>query len=411
MSRILLGWEMGRNLGHLSRLLPLARRLKAHGHSVLVAARDLALAASMLGPAGIPFVQAPQMSIAPKAFGQPASYADLLRYTGWADATQLWGMVQAWVNVLRLFNPDVLVLDHSPTALLASRYTDIPRVLVGTGFELPPLKRPLPAFPGFCGSTAENAAKAEAEVLRNVNLALAAGHAAPLKSLMDLFDVESCWLATFAELDHYGARLGERYVGTIGDIEGGERLDWDAGPRHRVFAYLRADTPDLPVILKSLAASGAAVICYGPGISPDLTNPLARRGFVVTGRPVDLAALVADASLCVSYSPAGTVASTLLRGVPQLLAPAHLEAQMTAHRVECLGAGLTLRGKAIEERVTDSLHRLLDSPRFKAQAAAFAARYRGFDPRHVADTIVEDIESIAARGQQTRSHDPARSSM
>ena len=402
---------MGSNLGHLSRVLPLARRLRAHGHSVLVAARDLALAARMLGPAGIPFVQAPQMSAAPKFFGQPGSYADLLRYTGWADATQLWGMVQAWVNVLRLFNPDVVVLDHSPTALLASRFTEIPRVLVGTGFELPPMKQPLPAFPGFSGSTAENAAAAEVEILRNANLALGAGRATALQSLSDLFNVESRWLATFAELDHYGARQGERYVGPIADIEGVERLEWVAGHQHRVFAYLRPDTPDLPVILRSLAASGAAVICYGPGIPTELTDALVSRAFVLTSRPVDLLSLLEDASLCVSYSPAGTVASTLLRGIPQLLAPAHLEAQMTAHRVECLGAGLTVRGKASEERVTHLLQRLLSSSRFKAQAAAFATRYRGFDPGHVADYIVEDIESLAARRRQATPHALVRNSV
>lgn len=40
MRRILLTWEMGSNLGHLSRLLPLAQRLKRRGHDVLIAARD-----------------------------------------------------------------------------------------------------------------------------------------------------------------------------------------------------------------------------------------------------------------------------------------------------------------------------------------------------------------------------------
>jgi UDP:flavonoid glycosyltransferase YjiC (YdhE family) len=410
MSRILLGWEMGSNLGHLSRLLPLARRLKAHGHSVLVAARDLTLAARMLGPAGIPFIQAPQMNTAARPLAQPASYADLLRYTGWGGPTQLWGMVQAWVNVLRMFNPDVLVLDHSPTALLASRYTDIPRVLMGTGFELPPLKRPLPAFPGFSGSTAENAAKAEAEVLGNANLALRTP-ATPLHSLSELFAVESLWLTTFAELDHYGARQDERYVGPIGEVENGARLEWPEGPQRRIFAYLRGDTPHLAAILKALSTSGAAVVCYGPGVPPELTEPLVKREFLFARAPVDLRPLLTEASLCVSYSPAGTVAATLLRGIPQLLAPAHLEAQMTAHRVECLGAGLMLRGRVSEEHITYALQRLLNSAHFKAKAAAFAARYRGFDPGHVADIIVEEIESLAARRKQTIPHASVRSSM
>jgi len=169
MSRILLAWEMGSNLGHLSRLLPLARRLKARGHSVLIVARDLELASRILGPAGIPFVQAPQVTLVSNLHSQPASYADLLRYQGWADVSQLCGLVHAWANVLRLFAPKVAVMDHSPTALLASRVAATPCVLIGTGFELPPAKQPLPTFPGFAGATGENAVKAESQMLENAN--------------------------------------------------------------------------------------------------------------------------------------------------------------------------------------------------------------------------------------------------
>ena len=61
MSRILLTWELGLNLGHLTRLLPVAQRLEADGHIVLVATRDVQAAARVLGPAGIPFVQAPYL--------------------------------------------------------------------------------------------------------------------------------------------------------------------------------------------------------------------------------------------------------------------------------------------------------------------------------------------------------------
>jgi UDP:flavonoid glycosyltransferase YjiC (YdhE family) len=88
-----------------------------------------------------------------------------------------------------------------------------------------------------------------------------------------------------------------------------------------------------------------------------------------------------------------------------------LEAQMTAHRVECLGAGLMLRGRASEADITHSLQRLLNLPRFKAQATAFAARYRGFDHGHVADNIVEGIESLAARRKQAAPHRLVRSSV
>jgi UDP:flavonoid glycosyltransferase YjiC (YdhE family) len=401
LSRILLAWELGSNLGHVSRLLPLGRRLRAHGHSVLAVVRDLALAAGILGPAGIPFIQAPQMTGVLRNSSQPVSYADLLRYIGWGDPQQLWGMTQAWINVFRMFVPDAVILDHSPTALLAARCTTTPCVAIGTGFELPPLQTPLPSFPGVPGTTAENAARAESLVLENANRVMEAAGGARLEVLLDLFQTERRWLTTFAELDHYGTRPSERYVGPIGAVEGGQRLDWPAGSSHRIFAYVRPQTPDLPVILRSLAGSDSAVVCYGPGIPSEQTAPLASARFIFASQPVDLASLLPEASLCVSYAPAGTVTSTLLRGVPQLLAPAHIEAQLTAHRVECIGAGLTLRDGPDEQRVTALLHQLLNSSNYATRAAAFAAHHRGFDSGHAADTIVDDIECLASRRQQS----------
>jgi UDP:flavonoid glycosyltransferase YjiC (YdhE family) len=124
-----------------------------------------------------------------------------------------------------------------------------------------------------------------------------------------------------------------------------------------------------------------------------------------------LTSLLPGTSLCVSYAPAGTVTSTLLRGVPQLLAPAHVEAQLTAHRVECMGAGLTLRDGPDEQRVTATLHRLLNSAKYATRAAAFAAHHLGFDSGHAADNIVDDIETLVSLRRQSASHDRPGSSV
>jgi hypothetical protein len=77
MSRILLTWELGLNLGHLTRLLPLAERLKAEGHSVLVATRDIQAAIGVLAPAGIPFIPAPHLPKGIALDHRPAGYADV----------------------------------------------------------------------------------------------------------------------------------------------------------------------------------------------------------------------------------------------------------------------------------------------------------------------------------------------
>src|ERR1700704_2393369 len=123
--RILMAWELGLNLGHLTRLLPVAQRLKEEGHSVLVAARDIQAASKVLGPAGISFVQAPHLPAGTPLSYRPASYADILLSQGWSDPSTLWGLTQSWMNLVHLFRPDRLVLDYSPTASLAARILQI----------------------------------------------------------------------------------------------------------------------------------------------------------------------------------------------------------------------------------------------------------------------------------------------
>jgi UDP:flavonoid glycosyltransferase YjiC (YdhE family) len=347
---------------------------------------------------GIPFIQAPQSKRLPRIDAHPANYADLLRYHGWADVGGLWGLVHAWTNVFRMVMPNVIVIDHSPTALLAARVTGTVCVIVGTGFEIPPAQQPLPTFPGFPGATAENAQKAESQVLENANRVLEALRGPRLRALRDLFEIEQRWLTTFPELDHYSARVSERYVGPIGEVSGGHRVEWPSGYTHRIFAYLRADTPVVGSVLSALKSAAAAIVCYGPGISPPLADSLRRPGVIVSARAVELRSLLPEASLCVSYSPAGTVTQTLLKGVPQLLAPAHLEAQLTAQRVQGLGAGLTLDiGQTETASIKATLDRVLGTFAFTARAAAFAEKHRAYDAVREADLVADGIETIASR--------------
>src|SRR3981081_2932003 len=99
----------------MTRLLPLAQQLRAEGHVVLVASRDMQAAATILGPAGVPFVQAPHLPKGIPLAHRATGYADILLSQGWSDRSALWGLTQAWVNLLRMFNPDRAILDYSPT--------------------------------------------------------------------------------------------------------------------------------------------------------------------------------------------------------------------------------------------------------------------------------------------------------
>lgn len=398
MSRVFFAWELGSNLGHLSRLLPLARGLRERGHEVLVAARDVGLATEVLAPSGIPFVQSPRVAGHQHASAQPMSLADVMLMQGWENAPQLWGLVQAWGNLLKLFRPCVVLLDYAPTALLAARIVGLPSVLLGTGFELPPVDASRPAFPGFTAITAGAAEAADSRALEIANNVVDAYRAPRLTALRDLFRTEMRRLTTFAELDPYGPRPGETYVGPIGGLDRGESVEWPEGFAHRALAYLRPGTPALFEMLRALAGqSDIAVICVAPGVPADSVQSLSRPGFQFFSKPVKLSGLFPRASLFVSYAPAGSVAESLLGGVPQLMVPAHVEAQLTAIRVESIGAGIALGASSTEGAIRTALHRMLHDRRYKVRALEFAGRYRGFDPAAAADRLISEIEQLAVR--------------
>jgi UDP:flavonoid glycosyltransferase YjiC (YdhE family) len=406
MSRFLLTWELGMNLGHLARLVPIATRLKVEGHSVLVAVRETPAAASVLGPAGIPFVQAPHLPRGMPLPDRASGYADILLSQGWSDPQVLWGLTQTWHNLLRMFRPDVVVADYSPTARLATLIAGIPTVLLGNGFELPPLTDPLPHFPGFSWATAEKAAVSERSAVDNANAVLARFKRPPIHSLSHLFRDVPALFVTFPELDHYGPREHANYVGPLlGGIRG-QKIDWPNGSR-RIFACLRPDTNQVTAILEALRLSDAAVVCYAPGFAGDQLKGFAGDRMLFTSRPVDIFHLSADADVCVSYGAEGTIATFLLAGVPQLVSPWHVEAHMAARRIEALGAATVMRGAQDEQSISRALAHVCMDAQLKQCARAFASRHRNLDFNRTAQQVAETIE--AAPKADVTSHEESLS--
>jgi UDP:flavonoid glycosyltransferase YjiC (YdhE family) len=342
--RVLLTWELGLNLGHLTRLLPIAQRLLRDGHSVLVAARDVRTAASLLGPTGIRFVQAPYLPSGIPLPHRASGYADILLSQGWSDEAALWGLVQAWLSIFHLFRPDKLVLDYSPTVSLAGSIAGIPSISVGNGFELPPLTDPLPAFPGFSWATAERAASAESKAMRSANAVLRAFGSNELGALRDVLVGHARILATFRELDHYGPRKEGFYVGPLLGEVAGRSLEWPRGDGPKIFASLTPRTRRFSEIFTAFKEMPARVVCVARGFTPSQLSALSGRNIRCEAQPVKLSSLL-DADLCITYGAEGTMLTYLMARVPQLVIPWHVETYMMVRRLEALGVGGALRGE------------------------------------------------------------------
>jgi UDP:flavonoid glycosyltransferase YjiC (YdhE family) len=103
-----------------------------------------------------------------------------------------------------------------------------------------------------------------------------------------------------------------------------------------------------------------------------------------------LPAALAAADLAVSHGGEGTVAQALLAGVPQLLMPRTAESFLLARRVHDLGAAINANQAPRPRDWRALVRQLLEQPRYRAAAAACAARHRDFS------TVVQAAELAAA---------------
>lgn len=411
--RIFYAWELGQDLGHLLRFLTPALKLRERGHEVLFAVRDLSNAESTLGHRGFPLMQAPiwiaNVGGLPKV---TISYAEIALRYGFISYPGLKALVKAWRELFRYVEPDLVLTDHSPTALLAARSLGLRHAPIGSGFFNPPLTNPLPSMRYWDKVSAERIAKPDQVATQIANRVLADLGGAPLKSMADLFRADENFLCTFRELDHYPNRGEAQYWGPTFEMEQGAELAWPQGKGKRIFAYIKPRYTDFEKLLVALRETGDQVLVYAPGITKELTDKYASPRMVISSEPLKLKSMMQGCDLVVCHGGPGTVTVALLAGVPLLLLPTQLEQLMSCRRVAELGAAMVvMKGKPVGAKddtpkldkdgkpvpETDYLalmRQLLGEERFRAGAAAFAKKYARFSQAGQSRAIVSRIEQL-----------------
>jgi hypothetical protein len=395
MARFLFAWELGANLGHLTRLAPVARDLKARGHEVVFALRDVSAVHQALDRGLGRTLQAPVFLHAPPS---PSwSMADVLLTCGYGSAGALGGLVDAWCGLFELSACDALIADHAPTALLAARVVGVPALHLGHGFTVPPRESPMRVFRDWSAVPEGHAAQSDARALANVNAVLQTRGAAPLAQLWQLFHPERTLLCTWPELDHYGARGAvDPYLGPDCEFLSGAAPAWPPGTGPRVFAYLRPQDPQHIPLLQALAALGHPTICFLPGMG-SITHALPRASNIhYSDRPLDLQqTLPQGCRLVVCHAGQATVSQSLLHGIPCLLLPMHAEQFLMARRAEGTGAAINAASQPRPTNHAALVSQLLQDGGPHQQAArAFAHKYREFDASQLSANVVAACESL-----------------
>lgn len=392
-SSVLFAWELGGNYGHLARAAVIGQRLRSEGCEVLVAARDVKLAHSLLTPAGIEFIAAPRLRVAHVRATPAVNYSDLLRDCGYLDRSALRSALRAWIELLQARGPDVVIIDHAPTALLAAKVLNIPRVLIGTGFTIPPAKYPMPPF--RTGVTGAELAGADARVLRRINDALKAVGKPRLSRVAELFADAPAIITTFPELDHYPEREHATFVGPVSPPRQLPSVGWPGSGRKRVLAYLNAGFSRLAEVVSALRNSDAEVMCIVPGLGAEIVQRFGGDRFVICNFPVDIGALLPQANLVVTHGGAALTAQALMTGVPLLVVPRFVEQEMSARRVADSGAALVVGAQRLGVEFAKALTRMLAEPSFALAARSLRYRFGKHEPARAVDTIARIVLQVA----------------
>lgn len=396
MAHFHLAWELGGDPAHAGRLRIVAQALLARGHVVSLSVRDLVLARRLLGDLDLPLLQAPAWLHG--GAQNAASLAEIMLGAGYQDVQALDGLLRGWRSALGLLKPDVLVAEFAPTVLLAARSLDLPAAALGAAFTLPPPGQPLPNFRPWEAVDLARLAAAELHVLKVMNTLLVHHGGVPYARAADALLGQQHLLCAWPELDHYARPAAtEDWLGPAFITPPGAPPQWPPGQGHQVFVYLRQEHPAYIAVLHALVLEGCRVLCYQPEVAAGAVPPVHATSLAWASGPVDLAAAMSQARLCVTQAGEGTVAHAMLAAVPMLLLPTQLERYLLAQRLEA--AGVAINGGRFPGTVDwrSVVRSLLMDGRTLMAARGVADRYAGFSHAQLAQRVVARLESLLVR--------------
>lgn len=393
--RILLGWELGAGMGHLFPHRALLAALAARGHSLFAAVRDVGKAARAFEGLNVALHQAPIQATRPsKPYDPTLTFAHVLHNAGFERAEQIHSRLLVWDELLLSVRPDLVLVDHAPTLLLALWGKDVPRASLGSGFFTPPLVHPLPVYWTLKARGTGGASTSDRPLLERLNRLVEGRGYLPLPGLAHLFHQDvKVLLQTYAEIDHYPSRGKATYLGSPPAVHHGDSPMWPAGKGPKVYAYLKP-TRGLPRTIADLAQLRWPALVVGDTIPGFVQEKLTTQTVKFASGHLDLEQVARSCDIVLHNGNHGTASHFLHSGIPCLSLPIFLEQELLAASLERLGAGLSLEPNK-GEGAAELLVRLARDGSFRHAAHQFRDRHHSGCDEHV-EAILKELNCLAA---------------
>lgn len=394
MANIVVAWELGTGLGHLSYLSVIIKQLSEKGHNLTLVLNDPANLSAFDLPESLLILPAPSYKTLPVRQQPTVSLPCILKNRGFQSIEILRGMVRCWHGIFKVTKPDLFIFDYAPLAMLASRGMSCPKVMVGSGFsELVEGQPSLVMRPDL--KEAVNIAKgSESRLVGLINHVCDELNYTRIHYFSDLYQNDLALISTQPELDMYDREGGDCLYFTPENRLSENLLNWSTENKPRVFAYLTMGKQGVIEVLDVLVANDVEVICYCLRMPPKLIENYRRKGIVFSLEPVDTSRLLQTADLVVCHAGKGLISESLYNGVPLFMLPFQMEQGMNVLRVKGLGAGLSLDVEPSFSVLNKAIKRLLSEPAFRENAQKISSKYLNSDALVTLETVSNRINDL-----------------
>ena len=264
------------------------------------------------GPSRLEVVQAPRFLNRRFPAVRLVSLAQIYCYMGFDDPQMVGALVSEWEQCLRLYAPDIILSDASPSLNLAARKR-VPIVVIGNGWTIPPDQDRVPLLrPPGEGVEVEDYEERIVSCARQV-----VGNDRAPDRFCDLLRGDWNALCVIPELDPYRDCRTDPYYWSP---EMPAPRPVDPAERRGGLVYLPANHPARASITNACAKSNIAFRAYFGGAGAGQFGNLA-----VYDRPIDFIREVPRSQVVIHHGGLGTAMWAMVNGVPQWGSGADLE--------------------------------------------------------------------------------------
>jgi hypothetical protein len=405
MKTILYAWEFGGDLGHISVVLPLAKKWRALGVETIFAipkfSRNIITVEKMLTANGFSFIAAPGSGDFTSTNKKIHHHLHLLDgLSAFQNSGVIAFYIKTWLDIFHLVKPDIVICDYALCAQMSARIAGVYSVSLDLGFFIPDSTNSMPDFlntENRHSLSDPDFNRCWEDIRDKINTALSDITDFKVNKIADLYTSDYELVLNYKELAAFNGRDSSYYQGSIIDTDSDNPIiDWPSYDvrKPRIFAYLRMGNKHTRSILDALChSSNKSVIAYIPHCPQKIIDHYQKDNVVIVDTPINVDQVLQKANLVICHAGVGMITQTLLAGIPLFLYPLNKEQELNTRRVLSLGVGDALNFIDIGE-IGKQINNILFESYFCRNARAFSMKNKPADLAHIIDAIDESFKKV-----------------